>query len=129
MRSFHRLVFDAFVEGTTAVYTDPELNLLLAMTDVLEIVVIANQTSGTSPTLTVKSQVSANNRDWVDKEDTAEINAASLSTSAQTMAAGKSTAAEVTTGFSRLSIALGGTSPKSYLRIYATGRGEVVLER
>lgn len=129
MRSFHRLVFDDSVEGTTAVYTAPEWNGLLAMTTALEIMAIVTQVGGTTPTLTVASQIGPDNRNWIDRLPTPEIDAAALSTTAQTIAAGKSAADEFTSGFVRMKITLGGTDTlKARVQLFVTGRGEQVLE-
>ncbi len=125
MRSFHQLVFDDYVEGTTAAYTQPQLNELLAMTEMLEVVAVAAQASGTTPTLTIEVQASPDNRNWVTITP-AVVSAASLSTSAQTIAGGVSSA-DLRSGFTRLQITLGGTSPKAQLRIHVTGRGEQIV--
>jgi hypothetical protein len=121
-------VFRDFVHGTTAVHTDPDFNRLLATTEVIEIVAIASLASGTSPTLTVRSQVSGDNRNWANKSSTAEISALSLSTSAQTIGAGKSGITDPTSGFVRLAISLGGTSPGTHVEVWVTGRGNLVLD-
>ena len=51
MRIFHRQVFDAYVNGTANVYSDPTLATLLGSVDQLAIGGFTAQVSGTSPTL------------------------------------------------------------------------------
>jgi hypothetical protein len=127
MRSYHRLVFDGAVSGTTAIYTNPRFNTLLALTELIEIGCVVSQASGTTPTLSVQCQVSPDNENWFDKSGTAEIAAASLSTSDVSIAGGKSSTTDSTVGFVRLKISLGGSDNKATLRIFVTGRGEQVL--
>jgi hypothetical protein len=128
MRAYHRLVFDDSVNGTTSVYTHPRWNKLLALTELIEIGAVITRADGTTPTLTVQAQVSPDNQNWFDKSGTAEIDAASLSTTDQTIAGGKTSTSDSTVGFVRLKITLGGTTPKAHMKIYVTGRGEQVLD-
>ena len=125
MRSYHALVFDEVIEGTTAVTSDPAYNAQLAMTEKIELFAVADTVSGTTPTLTVQINESPDGVHWRNKNTTAEINAVSLSTSANTLSVGLDSGTNLGSGLNRLSVTLGGTSPKAHIRIWATGRGEV----
>lgn len=129
MRTFHKLVFDDSVDGTTAVYTPPSVEPLLGLCEALTISGYAAGVSGTTPTLTVRIEQSPDQRHWSDRNGTAEINAASLSTTAETTFQGNdgSPVGATRPGFARLKITLGGTTPKARLRIWVTGRGELTL--
>ncbi len=122
MKVYHQLVYDDAVEGTTPVYTSPKWNELLASTEVIVIAVYATQVSGTNPTLSVRSQVSGDERNWFPVQANPEINAQVLSLSGQTSLSARSAATDPISGFRRFEITLGGTSPKTRLRIFATGR-------
>ncbi len=129
MRTFHRLAFDENVDGTTAVYTNPALEPLLGLTDALSISGYAAGTSGTTPTVTVQIEQSPDRRHWTVRNATAEVNGTSLSTSAETTFQGNdgSPLGATRPGFARLKITLGGTSPKTRLKIWVTGRGEQTM--
>lgn len=126
MRSFHRLVFDESVDGTTSVYTSPAFEALLGLSDALTISGYASGVSGTTPTLSVAVEQSPDERHWTTRNGTAEVNAVSLSTSAETTFQGNdgSPIGASRPGFARLKITLGGTSPRGRLKIWVTGRGE-----
>lgn len=121
MQAFHVLVFDDALEDTTSVYIDPKFNADLAAADKLQIMGVATQISGTTPTLTVQVEHSPDNRHFVPKSRTAEIDAASLA-SPPVLVSGNDPGTVPSGGFVRLRIALGGTSPKARLRLWVTGR-------
>ena len=126
MRIFHALVFDTTIEGTTALYSDPQYNDPLGAADALSLFAVGDTASGTSPTLTAQMEESGDQVHWNAKAGTAEINAASLSTSANTIAVGRDSGSTPSSGFVRLKVSLGGTSPKARIRLWATGRGDKV---
>jgi hypothetical protein len=64
MRSFHTLIFDDVVEGTTAVYSPPGFDDTLGAVDALSLCASASQVTGTSPTLTVQVEQSPDERRW-----------------------------------------------------------------
>jgi hypothetical protein len=127
MRSYHRMVFDGTLAGTSPVYTDPRFNVMLALTELIEIGCVISQASGTTPTLTVQCQISPDGVNWVDKSTTAEVDAASLSTSALTIAGGHSLTTDSTIGFVRLKMTLGASDNLATFKVFVTGRGEQVL--
>ena len=126
MRIFHRLVFDGYVNGSASVYSDPTLAVLLGSVDQLAIGGYTTQVSGTSPTLTVQVEHSFDNVRWQNRNTTAEVNAATLSTSAETSFGGDDgdPTARPRLEFARLRIALGGTSPAGQVRVWVTGHDE-----
>lgn len=123
MRLFHVLAFDNLVQGTATIYTDPSLARGLGSADQLKIAAVADQVSGTSPTLTVQIEDSGEGMRWAAKNGTAEINASSLAASGTTALRGSDTGATGSTAFVRLRIQLGGTNPVARLRLWVTGRG------
>lgn len=126
MRTFHRCVFDDAIEGTSAVYTGAQWNAVLGLADKLKLVAITDQASGTTPTLTVQIEESADQRNWASKSGTAEINALSVGTSATEIKTGNDAGTVPTGGFVRLRLQLGGTTPKVHVKLYVTGRGELI---
>ncbi len=124
MRIYHQLVFDDTVEGTTAVYTSPEWDDLLATTESVVLAVYATQVAGTSPRLTIKSEFSADQRNWTPTLLTPEVNSQPLSTSGPTSVLTFASSAGIVTGFRRLQISLTGTTPRAYLRVFVTGRDQ-----
>lgn len=128
MRSFHLLVFDDVVAGTTATYTPPELDALLGSVDSLSFCVSASQVAGTSPTLTVQVEQGPDRIRWEDRNATAEVNGVSLSASADNVESANdgNPAGATRLGYARLRIQLGGTSPEAQIKVWVTGRGEQV---
>jgi hypothetical protein len=124
MQIFHTQVYDDAIEGTTAVYTDPRFNAEIASADKLVIMGTVSQVSvtGGTPTITVQLEHSADNRTFVNKSGTAEINAATLSATAITPVSGNDPGTVPLGGFARLRIVLGGTNPRAKVQLWVTGR-------
>jgi hypothetical protein len=94
MRKFNILVWDDFIAGAgTVVYTRPELNDRLADPDQLGLFAVTDQVTGASGNISVQIQHSADGINWTNKNTTAEINAASLSTTATNVAYGSDSGA------------------------------------
>jgi hypothetical protein len=127
MRLFNQCVFDSYVSSTNATYSDPQFDAMLGSAEKLVLQVIADQVSGTSPTITVRLEHSADRRSWGNKNSgNAEINGSSLTSgsgSSQSVV-GSDAGSTPGLGFSRLNIAMGGTTPGARLRVFATGRAE-----
>jgi len=117
-------LYDENVEGILPLFTDPSHNALLGSVEKLSIFAITDTVSGTSPTMTVQIEESGDQVHWINKTGTAEINGAALSTTVLTTAVGRDTGATPSSGFLRLRVVLGGTSPKAHVRLWVTGRGE-----
>jgi hypothetical protein len=124
MRIFNQLVFDGYVNGSAAVFSNPAFYDLLGSTDQLSITGYTAQVGGTSPTLTVQVEHSADSIRWVNRNATAEISAAALSTSQETPVQGHdgNPNNRPTLGFARLRIVLGGSSPAGQVRLWVIGR-------
>ncbi len=126
MRTFHILVFDDAIEGTSPVYTSPIHDAMLGLSDSLSIYGVAAQTTGTTPTITVQVEDGPDERRWRNRNGTAEVNAISLSATAETVFVGNdgNPAGATRLGFARLRIQLAGGSPIARVKIWITGRGE-----
>jgi hypothetical protein len=129
MRTYHQLVFDDFVVGTGKVYTASNFNPLLALADKMKIIVVADQvtvTSGGNPTLTLKVFESPDNRNFQALNASPEISAA-LVVGAQTILTGQSDGTKIMSGFGQLEMQFtAGAGPQGHLKIYVTGRAEMV---
>lgn len=124
MRLFHQLVFEGYINGTAAIYTDNQFDALLGSADQLSLSGYAAQVGGTSPTVTVQVEQSFDQNRWQPRNGTAEINATALATSGETNFQGQDgdPASRATLAFARLKISLGGSSPAGQIRVWATGR-------
>jgi hypothetical protein len=125
MRLHVTQVFDDAVVGTGNVYTSPEFEELLGLADRSAIQAVADQVSGTTPTLTVSFEHGTDGRNWSAKNGTAEINAQALVSNATNNLTGTEAGSNPSHGRARLRIALAGTTPQARLRIYVTGRTRV----
>lgn len=121
-RLFNMQVYGDVIMGTAAVYTDPRFDETLASADALVVQAIADQVTGTSPTLSVVIEHSGDRRNWIQKGSTPIINAAALSTSALTVTSGNDPGSTPSLGFVRLRISLGGMSPTGRITLHACGR-------
>jgi hypothetical protein len=126
MRLFHKLAFDAYVNGTANVYSDPSIVSVLGTADQLVLGGYTSQVGGTSPTLTVQVEHSFDNVRWQNRNTAAEVNTAALSTTAETPFSGHDgdPTTRPTLAFARLRITLGGTSPAGQVRVWVTGRDQ-----
>jgi hypothetical protein len=118
-------VFDDWIVGTAAVITDVAHNGLLAAWERYAIQVVADQVSGTLPTVTVQVQCSSDGRNWLNKASIPEINAQPLVVGAVSDVAGFDEGARPGFDRGRLRISLGGTSPSAHLRIWVAPRSMV----
>ena len=125
MRKMNFVVFDDYIPSNVQVFTAQSLNDRLGLFDKLSIEAVADNVAGTSPTITVQIQHSSDNRNWVNKNTTAEINAAGISVGSTTPNAGSDTSSAASLGFVRLAITLGGSSPSAHVKIWVTARDTV----
>ena len=124
MRVFHAKAFDDIVDTGVSLYNDPTLNDVLGHAEEISITAVVYGISGTSPTLTVQLEESPDQIIWQNKQGTAEINAASISLTAITTAAGRDPGSTPSSGFVRLRVQLGGTSPRAHVKLWVTARCE-----
>lgn len=125
MRQFNALVFDEFISGQTMVFTSAALDDRLGKPNQLSLFAVADNVSGTAPTLSVQIYTSADGRNFVTKSQQGpEINTISLSTGATNVATGydQFSGSLGSFGYVRLGITLGGTNPAAHVKIYVTGR-------
>lgn len=121
MLRMSEMVFDDVVQGTTPVYTDPKWNERLAQPDAVALLLVASQSSGTSPTVTVDGETSSDGVNWFAFGSSSIISALALSSTDKT--SGESAGYMSNGGkLVRLKITLGGTTPSTRLQIWWTGR-------
>jgi hypothetical protein len=118
------VLFDGYVAGTGNVYSRWEDNDELGRVDALTIGGYTAQATGTNPTITVQVEQSFDDVRWLNRNSTAEVSAATLSTSAETPFGGAdgSRLTRPTLAYARIRITLGGTgSVGAYVRVWASG--------
>ncbi len=117
-RLFNLKVFDEYIEGTSTYTSSHELNDTLGRADALVVQADVMNSSGTTPTLTLKYWHSNDGRSFVTQSTL--INAADISsTPYQTIV---DTGTGHLAAFGRLELSLGGTTPAAYVRITVCGR-------
>jgi hypothetical protein len=120
------LVFDDRLTSTVAAYTSSDFVYLLGTFSRMRIQVLASDVSGTSPTLTVQLEHSADERNFVSVNTTPEISASGLTVGSVTNVVSTSTlGTRAQHHAARLRVQLGGTSPQANLKIWVTMRGKV----
>jgi hypothetical protein len=124
MRTFQALVFDDTLDSSTPLYIDPSFNDELGSMEELVISGVAVALSGTAPTLTVQLEESPNQIHWRNKAGTPEISAAPLSLTTFTNVKGRDAGALPTSGFVRLRVEVGGTSPRVQVKLWVAVRAE-----
>ncbi len=116
MAGLTRLVFDETIVGTgVSWYSSEEHGALLTSADSYTLIAHVSNASGTTPTFSVFLETSSDARHWF---------AASTLLSAQSVAneAVYKAGFAAETGFARLRVTLGGTSPRCRLTLGVTGR-------
>jgi len=125
MRVFQAEIFDQTLDSTP-LYVDSAYNSLLGSMEELSIFAVADVLSGTAPTLTVQIEESPNQIHWINKQVSPEINAAALSLTSTTTAQGRDLGSLPSSGFIRLRVQLGGTTPRARVRLWVTVRVEQI---
>ncbi len=115
-------VFDGVLTGTGPDYGVPGIEDALGFGDDLAIVVVANQVTGVSTTLTVQLEHSGDRQSWVAKDTIPELNGAALSGTATTTLVVHEARRNASLGFVRLRLQLAATSgtPSARLTVRAT---------
>jgi hypothetical protein len=123
MLVFNIKAFDDYFTNAGAVYTSAELNNLLAKPDKLALMAVTDQVFGVTA-LTVQIEHSADGRNWVAKNGTAEIPSTLISTTATTVLTGSDSGSSPSLGFVRLKLMLpiGGPGTATHVKLYVTGR-------
>ena len=130
MRIFQTKLFDGYVSGTTNVYTQTADADLLGSVERLTLGVVVNAVSGTNPTITVQIENSPDGTRWMNQYNTVpEINGVTLVAADSTLyystnqaSTTRSSPTVPIASFIRMRIALGGTSPGAYVRLWVVGR-------
>lgn len=122
MRVGSYLVFDNVITGAGPWYSGAEFNRLIGQADMYAVQTYATSVGGSSPTVTVASEMSGDSQNWIATGVT-EISAQAISTMAA--AAGSNNGATYLAANVRLKITIGGTSgPQCRLKIYVTCRSK-----
>lgn len=103
-------------------YTDFSHAEAMGLADVVMVLVMSHQATGTSPTLSVDVETSPDGINWASWLGGTVINAQALSTSALTFLASNPVYFQNGARFMRLKLTLAGTGPSSRLNVYWIGR-------
>ena len=117
MRAFNQLVFDQTVRGTTEVVSSMEYADLLGKADDLVYEVEVDDSSGTTPTLTLRHLHSVSGRGFIGLA--AIVSGASIASPPYRNVAAQ---AGPLGGLGQVGITLAGTNPVARVRVWATGR-------
>lgn len=117
MRAFNELVFDQTVRGTTEVFSSSDFNDRLGRADELTYEIEVEESSGTSPTITVRHLHSNSGKGFVGMS--AILTAVSISSPPFRDV---KTVSGPLGGLGQVGVVLGGTSPVARVRIWACGR-------
>ncbi|MBI4700377.1 MAG: hypothetical protein HY744_04285 [Deltaproteobacteria bacterium] len=107
-------VYDDRIYGTTAVYTAPQHNDLLGQCEYVSVQTVVRSVGGTSPTLSVATESSNDQSNWI-AGGTYVISAADISGTNKTQSGSFTQTSGL--GATRLKIWLGGTAPEAHLVI------------
>lgn len=118
------LVFDDKITTTTAQYTSPDFNYVLAASSRVRIQAVADDISGTSPTLTVQLEHSADERNFVNVGTVADISAGIAVGGTSNLISTTTLGVRAQHHAARLRVQLGGTSPQAHVKIWVTMRGK-----
>ncbi len=120
-RRVHRLLFAERMTGTSSLYTMQQCDWLSSV-DQLGVAVVADEVSGTSPTLTVQTEESSNGRTWTNVNATPELNGVTITPGFPAPSAFGFSDSLPLSGFIRFRLQLGGTSPVGTVKLWVTGR-------
>ena len=125
MLVFRAKLFDGVLKGTGNVYTQTADSELLGSVERVTIGMVFNGVTGTNPTFTLQFENSPDGTRWMNQSATPE-HSGSLIPGADGFALAWTTNFSSMTlpvgGYVRMRLALGGTSPAGYLRLWAIGR-------
>jgi hypothetical protein len=124
MLVFNQILYDGFISGTADVFTEP--SQLLGSVERVTWGLIVNAVAGTSPTITLQFQNSPDGSRWTNQSSIQpEGNALSLSAGDNILAPGTNfppSSGTPIANYIRIRLALGGTSPSGYVRLWVVGR-------
>ncbi|MGH7437077.1 MAG: hypothetical protein ACRENE_15495, partial [Polyangiaceae bacterium] len=108
----HRLLFAERMTGTDSIYTMQQCDWLSGF-DQLGVVAVADEVSGTSPTLTVQTEESSNGRTWTNVNGAPELDNVTITPGIPLPSAFGFSDSVPLSGFIRFRLQLGGTAPAS----------------
>jgi len=121
-RKANMLVFDDFISGAgTTVLTRPELNDTLGQHDLLGIQAVVDQVTTAAGTITVQIFHSSDQINFIAKNGTAEINAASIPVATTTVKFGSDAGTVPSLGYVRLAITIT-TATIAHVKVWVTAR-------
>jgi hypothetical protein len=123
MRTFQALVFDDTLDSSTPLYIDPSFNDELGSMEELSIFGVAVALAG-APTLSVQIEESPNQIHWRNKGASPEINGVTVSTTTFTNVQGRDAGSVPASGFVRLRVEVGGTTPRVQVKLWVAVRAE-----
>ena len=123
MKVFSELVFDAFVRGTTEVYSAPQFNETLGKADDIVLEVEVEEAAGSSPTVTVAHYHSISGKGFAASSGTALFNLIDISAPPYRDV---KTQSGPLGGLGRIGVKLGASSgtPTARVRVWAVGRSK-----
>jgi hypothetical protein len=122
MLVFRAKLFDGVLKGTGNVYTQTADAELLGSVERLTIGVAYDGVTGMNPTLTLQLENSPDGTRWMNQNASPEYALAIVGTKGFVYTTNFSSLTVPIGGFVRIRMALGGTSPAGYLRLWAIGR-------
>jgi len=122
MRSFVVKAFDAYVSGTTNVYSPNDLAEQLGGADSLCGSVLVVFPSGTGPTLTIQMEHSFDGTRWTNLDSQPELPTKTLVSGEDSAYTFKNNDTIPMLSHVRLRIVLGGTSPSANVQVWLCGR-------
>jgi len=124
MNVFSQVVFDGPLTGTTAVYTSPQLNALIASAEKYMLQARVAQVAGTTPALKVTMERSNDGNDFENGNNPqSKLISVPLNPNTTETFYGQDLGTSTVGGsFARLTITLGGTNPSAHLKLILTGR-------
>jgi hypothetical protein len=122
MRKLNFIVFDEYCIAATTYYTPQQFNDRLGMYDKLTLFVNVDNISATG-TVTCQLFHSADGRNWVAKNATAEINAQAITLGATDFYAGGDTSSAASLGFVQVQVKT--ATGNAHVRLWVTARDTV----
>lgn len=124
MRRLLLPAFDDVVTGTTPVYSDASLNEQLGRFDQLSIQIVADQVSGTTPTITVAIEHCNDGRNWIPKSGSS-VGPTPLATTSTNVLSLADSGTDPSMALVRLRVTLaGGTTAQAHVKIQVCSRDE-----
>ena len=123
MLVFREKLFDGFLRGSGNVYTQTADADLLSAADRVTVGLVLSAVTGTDPSITVQFENSPDGTRWMNQSASPEVDGTTIPGSEFVVwGTNEGSRTIPIAGYVRLRIALGGTSPAAYLRLWVIGR-------